>query len=228
MKYQPFLCWIVMCAAAMHLVGCGREYRDPPSQQANRPVGFAPEGRPPHTDRREFDRDSMGGEGGAHRPPPHDGRHPGGPPPHQGGMPPAGPPHHHGPGHPGIGAPPGHPPHGGSAGAPFEHDRFGFEADPEMHKLITADADLSERTQELAQQCRDAPSEERAELEKQLRELIDQHFDSRQARRELQLQRLQAELKKLGDAIERRNAARKDIVERRLAELIGVQSELEF
>jgi hypothetical protein len=68
---------------------------------------------------------------------------------------------------------------------PFAPDAFRLEEmkkyDPEMYELEVRDRELESQTQTLAQQLRRAPLNERAELKKQLQELVDQHFDARPA-----------------------------------------------
>ena len=100
--------------------------------------------------------------------------------------------------------------------------------DPEMYELEKADQDLERQTSDLAQQYRRAPRQEREALKGKLKEVIEKHFQVRQSRRELHLKRLQEELEKLKQTIDRRNEVRKEIVERRIRELIGEQSDLDF
>ena len=104
----------------------------------------------------------------------------------------------------------------------------GPEPDEEMSKLIKSDMDLERRTIELAQRYRTSPKEQKEELRKELSEVIDKHFDVRQEKRELQLKRMEASLVELRDAIQKRADAREEIVKKRLGDLVGEKSELEF
>jgi replicative DNA helicase len=100
--------------------------------------------------------------------------------------------------------------------------------DPEMHALIVQDEQLERETLNVADQLRHAPNAEREKVTKTLSELVNKHFDVRQARRELQLKRMEDELKRLRDAIAKRNEERQAIVDRRLSELVGDPKDLEF
>jgi hypothetical protein len=144
-----------------------------------------------------------------------------------------------GPGaYPGMPGPPGMPtmPPGGQPnwqpGFPGIYDNRRFEElkqyDPEMYELEKSDADLERQTHELSQRLRSTPRDQREALEKQIAEVVEKHFDVRQSRRQLQLKRLQEELEQLRTAIDRRNQIRTEIVQRRVAELTGKTSELDF
>jgi hypothetical protein len=94
-----------------------------------------------------------------------------------------------------------------------------------MFKLLKQEMDLERRTRELADDYRQTPAAKRDEIKKQLAKLVDQQFDVRQQRRQLELKRLEEELKGLRDAIERRNKARQQIVEKRVTELLGPEED---
>lgn len=100
--------------------------------------------------------------------------------------------------------------------------------DPEMYELEKSDADLERQTFELSQRFRSIPRDQQEAVKKQIAEVVEKHFDVRQARRQLQLKRLQEELEQLRTAIDRRNQIRAEIVQRRVAELTGQTSELDF
>ena len=141
-------------------------------------------------------------------------------------MPPA-----HGPGadrQPNAG--PGRPP--GGHGGRFGHLRPDFDSlkqrDPEMHRLLKTDHDLDRQTRDLARQFREAPQDRRAEIREQLEKVVNDHFDARQKRRALELDRLNKELERLKSAIEQRNTARDAIVGKRVTELVGEEGTLDF
>jgi hypothetical protein len=116
-------------------------------------------------------------------------------------------------------------------GAPrWPHDNWESlqQNDPEMYKLLKEDADLDRQERELAMQYRQAPTAQRDKIKKQIQGLVDKHFDVRQQRRLLELKRLEDELKRLRDSAERRTKARKELVERRVGELLGREGELPF
>jgi len=99
--------------------------------------------------------------------------------------------------------------------------------DPEMFKLEVADRDLEYRTLWLARMYRSASGDERDRYKQDLAESVQKHFNVRQSRRELHIKRLREELEQLERAIQRRMEMRKEIVDRRVSELIG-ESDLEF
>jgi len=100
--------------------------------------------------------------------------------------------------------------------------------DPEMYKFSKEEADLERRTRELAMQYRRAPAAERDEIKQQLEKLVNQHFDARQQRRQLEIKRIEEELQRLREAIDRRNKARKELVGKRVTELLGQEDEMGF
>jgi hypothetical protein len=100
--------------------------------------------------------------------------------------------------------------------------------DPELWKLLRADLDLEERTRQLALQYRQAPEEQREAIRKEMEKLVGEHFDVRQQRRVLELNRLQEELKRLQQSIDDRNKAREQIVNKRVQELLGIDEGLRF
>jgi len=99
--------------------------------------------------------------------------------------------------------------------------------DPEMHRLMLEETELDRRSHELAAQYRRAPTAEKEELKKQLAEVVANQFRVRQERRMLELKRIEEEVKRLRESIERRNEAQDKIIERRVAELLGLD-DLQF
>lgn len=104
--------------------------------------------------------------------------------------------------------------------------------DPELYELEKKDRELERSSVELGQHYRRLSPEQQRErgqaMKNALQTNVDKHFEVRQARRQLQLKRLEEELNRMRAAIERRNELRKQIVERRVMELIGEQNELDF
>ena len=100
--------------------------------------------------------------------------------------------------------------------------------DPEMFDLNNRDRDLERQTRELAEHCRHASGDERAKFREQLEDLVDKHFEVRQQRRLLELKRLESQLQRLREAIDRRAKARKKLVEKRMTDLIGPEEGMEF
>lgn len=100
--------------------------------------------------------------------------------------------------------------------------------DPEMYELENKDLELERQTFDLSQQYRRAPREQRETLKTQLQDLVQKHFEARQNRRQLQLKRLEEELERMRTAMQRRTEMQGQIVERRVSELIGDRSDLDF
>lgn len=222
------------------------------------PPGGPREGPPDDGDRNGPPADGrrrMGPRGEPRQGPPGDddrgGPRPGGPGmgPGQGrpGMGPGGP--GMGPGGPGMapGGPSGAPaggPMGGPMGGPGMGPGMGGpgmagpagrgelqfleQHDPEMYKLVKADMDLERQTGQLAMQYRQAPTDQRAKLKEKLKNLVGKHFDVRQERRVLELKRLEAELQRLRESMDRRLKAREKLVEERVADLVGREEETGF
>ena len=142
--------------------------------------------------------------------PPHDGfRGPGGPGHHPG------PPGGFGPGGPGGPHGPGHGPHG---------DWESMEkSDPEMFKLLEKEQQLDHQSRDLAQQYRRAPTDQQPAIKQKLEAAVTAHFEARQARRLVELKRLEDELKRLRESIDRRNKAQATIVGDRVSSLLGLE-----
>jgi hypothetical protein len=125
---------------------------------------------------------------------------------------------------PGLGGPrPEGPPQG-----PFWDWESLEKTDPEMYKLLKAEADLDRQTAAMAAKYRQTPAAQREEIRKDLDKLVNQHFDARQKRRQLEIKRLEEGLQQLRDAIADREKARKEIVAKRVKELLGQADDLGF
>ena len=90
-----------------------------------------------------------------------------------------------------------------------------FQDDPEMAGLNQADFDLSQQTQELSEKLRSAKKEDREKIKTEITQTVTRHFDVRQQRRELQIKRMEDELKKLREAITKRNESKDQIIKKR-------------
>lgn len=99
--------------------------------------------------------------------------------------------------------------------------------DPEMHRLMLEENELDRRSHELAAQFHRAPSPEKEEIKRELAEVVTKQFRVRQERRMLELKRIEEEVKRLRESIERRNEAQDKIIERRVADLLGLD-DLQF
>jgi hypothetical protein len=101
-------------------------------------------------------------------------------------------------------------------------------SDPEMYKLVKEDEELDRQSRDLALQYRHAPRETREQIRQQVEKVVNRHFEVRQQRRLLELKRLQEELQSFQEAIDRRTKARKELVEKRLSELLGGEERPKF
>jgi len=102
------------------------------------------------------------------------------------------------------------------------------QLDPEMYELEKKDRELDGQSVWKTRQFAQAAPEQRDALRKQLLDLVNAHFDVRQQRRQLQLKRLDDELKKLRAAVEQREKLRDQIVAKRVSELTGEEDPLDF
>lgn len=91
-----------------------------------------------------------------------------------------------------------------------------------MHKLIEKEIELDHQSRDLAAQYRRAPTDQQPALKEKLGEVVTAHFEARQARRLVELKRLEDELKRLRESIERRNKSQESIVNDRVASLLGL------
>ncbi|MEN6451790.1 MAG: hypothetical protein ABFC96_14970 [Thermoguttaceae bacterium] len=100
--------------------------------------------------------------------------------------------------------------------------------DPELYALIKKDMDLERQTRDLVKQYREASKDEREKVKAQLDEVVGKHFDARQQKRTLELKRMEQKLQELRDNVDKRSKARKEIIEKRVADLTGHGEDLGF
>jgi hypothetical protein len=125
------------------------------------------------------------------------------------------------------GGPFGGPPRGPGMGPPQDWRRL-EEDDPEMYALMKADYDMEQKCLDISRRLRQLPSDQRVKSKEELTKLLNEHFDVRQKRRELQIKRMDEELQKLREAVTKRNEARDSLVRKRLSELTGEESDQDF
>jgi len=99
---------------------------------------------------------------------------------------------------------------------------------PELFRLMKEEGELERRTRELGIEYRGAPEPRREEIKKELTKLVNHQFEIRQERRQLELKRLDKEIQRLREAIERRMKARDELVGKRVRELLGEQEDTGF
>ena len=64
--------------------------------------------------------------------------------------------------------------------------------------------------------------------EKEIEETVTKQFEVRQQRRNLELKHLEEQLKDLREAVDKREKARKELIEKRVSRLLGTEKDLDF
>jgi hypothetical protein len=101
--------------------------------------------------------------------------------------------------------------------------------DPETRALNEKEQKTAEDIQKIADQYKSAADkEERAKLKKQIEELSGQQFDIRQQFRELEVNRLENELARIRESIQKRTENREQIIKRHIAQLLHEEEDMEF
>jgi hypothetical protein len=114
---------------------------------------------------------------------------------------------------------------GGSYGPP--HLIAATAADPEVAKLLMEEQEAAKESQDLVRELRDTDDEaKRKDVSEKLRDSLNQQFDAQQKRRAHEVSKIEERLAKLKDTMKKREAAKEQIVGRRLDELSGVMDEL--
>jgi hypothetical protein len=97
-----------------------------------------------------------------------------------------------------------------------------------MFTLMKQDMELDRQSRDLVAQYRKASVPQREKIKAQVVEIVNKHFDVRQQRRALELKRLEEELQRLRDSVEHRTKARKELVDKRVSELLGPDDQTGF
>ncbi|MBQ2821278.1 MAG: hypothetical protein IJF17_06800 [Thermoguttaceae bacterium] len=100
---------------------------------------------------------------------------------------------------------------------------------PEFSKIVREEIQLEKRSRELARLIKQEknPKKKNA-MEAELRKIIYEHFDVRQARRLYELKIFEERIQELRQQTERRNEKKDRIVEKRFIDLIGTDEDLRF
>ena len=110
------------------------------------------------------------------------------------------------------------------AGSPFA---YGIASDPESMKFVQEEMAAAQETNRLAGEYRATESDgDKEKIKTALREKLTAIFDLQQKRRAHEIEQIQSRLKRLDETMSKRDAAKKDIVDRRLEVLTGGIDEL--
>ena len=100
--------------------------------------------------------------------------------------------------------------------------------DPEMGSLLDKDRELDDQARELSMKYQRGSDADKEKVKAELEETVTKQFDVRQERRKLELKRLETQLEKLREAVDKREAAKKTLIDKRVSELLGTSDEIEF
>lgn len=104
-----------------------------------------------------------------------------------------------------------------------------FKKYPEFRQIVEKELALEAQSRDLMKKFKtEKDASKKAELEKQLREVVSQHFDARQARRLFELKIFEDRIQELRKQTEDRNGLKERIVDKRMMELIGTDEDLRF
>jgi hypothetical protein len=97
-----------------------------------------------------------------------------------------------------------------------------IDDDPEMAELVQAEAILAHESGEIVQRFAESDNApDRKKITAELRETLARQFDVQRKRRELELGRIEEQVRKLRDQIKKRDDARETIIDRRLDQLVN-------
>ncbi len=93
--------------------------------------------------------------------------------------------------------------------------------DEEAEKLFAADAQMQQKSQALLDQYTEAgDDEQKSKIKDQLAEMLEKQFSVQQQLREREVAKIEARVKKLRQTIDKRNEAKRSIIDKRLDQLI--------
>ena len=116
------------------------------------------------------------------------------------------------------------------AGDLFQTGRGPFgTVDPAQRKLAADEAAIASRATELTRQLEAADSDtSRNEIKAKLREVLGNQFDARQKRHNLEIEALEAQIKKLKDLVQKRQENRVEIIARKFEQIVRESEGLGF
>jgi hypothetical protein len=92
---------------------------------------------------------------------------------------------------------------------------------PQVFTWTAEEGGLSQQAEQLAQKLAEAKSDgDREKIKSQLTEMLEKQFDQRQKRHEEEIKALEAQIKKLRDMVEKRQENRREIIARRLDQVV--------
>jgi hypothetical protein len=98
---------------------------------------------------------------------------------------------------------------------------MGQHRDPEMVKLINEESKANQEVHGLLRDYkRTEDADKRGEIKTKLTAALAKQFDAQQKRRDLELARVEAQLKKLRELMKKRGDERKTIIDRRVDQLV--------
>jgi len=93
--------------------------------------------------------------------------------------------------------------------------------DPQSYQAAVDEMRLETRVLRVSRKYREAPSDKRAAMEKEMRTLLVAQLEAREAAMRHRIERMESELAQMKKRLEERSKNRASIVDRRLAELTG-------
>jgi hypothetical protein len=100
--------------------------------------------------------------------------------------------------------------------------------DPERYDSRLKIRKLEGKSEDLADRARRSEGQEKEEAKRELKEVLGQLFDLREADKQWELKRLEDELSRLKESFDKRRAAKDKIVERRLEEMTGEAGDFDW
>jgi hypothetical protein len=128
----------------------------------------------------------------------------------------------------GGGRQPGPPPLAGPPRRPFEDPATLEKNDPELFKLVKKENELDRNSREHVAKYQQAAKADRSKIKEDLQKVITEQFEARQQRRALELKRFEDELKRLRESMDNREKNRKQIIEKRVSDLLGPDADSGF
>ncbi|MBI3268722.1 MAG: hypothetical protein HYZ53_06850 [Planctomycetes bacterium] len=102
------------------------------------------------------------------------------------------------------------------------------QEDPERFERVMSQRRLEAKSMDLAARIKRAPEGDKVVLKKELKELLSQVFDLREAEREAEVKELERQVAKLRERIAKRKESRDKIIQGRAAELLGEREDLDW